>query len=134
VPEPDVGLGRVGEIAATPAGDIIADFKVALGAEHLPVAGDTNTLVRRVGICPGSAGDLIELAVGTAVQLYIGGEFSHHDTLWAISRGLVLVEAGHFLTELPAVSLLTKACSELVADQQIEVMPARNERNPFTMY
>ncbi|MBE7454377.1 MAG: Nif3-like dinuclear metal center hexameric protein [Kofleriaceae bacterium] len=57
-------------------------------------------VVRRVGLCSGAAGDLLEAAAAERCDLYLTGELSERAAELARELQLTLVAAGHYATEV----------------------------------
>ncbi len=60
----------------------------------------------RIALCGGSGGSLIEDAAAGGAELFISGDFRHHDLEKARAYGLSLIDAGHSGTEQPVVDYL----------------------------
>ncbi|NLA11576.1 MAG: Nif3-like dinuclear metal center hexameric protein [Firmicutes bacterium] len=60
----------------------------------------------RLALCGGSGGSLIEDAAAGGAELFISGDFRHHDLEKARAYGLGLIDAGHGGTEQPVVDYL----------------------------
>jgi len=104
---PDAGLGRIGTLEAPVTVAAFLDrVQTVLRTERLALIGDTGRPIRRVAICTGAGGDFTELARRTGADLYLTGEVKHHQALLARDHGPVIIDAGHFATERPAVALL----------------------------
>lgn len=105
--DPAKGLGRVGDLPdAVPLGTLARALAQLLPrvAGGLRVAGDAESLVRRVAIC-GGAGDslLAEPAVASA-DVYITSDLRHHPASDARERhaageGPALVDVSHWASE-----------------------------------
>lgn len=63
-------------------------------------------LYRQVAVCGGSGGALVETAAALGAELFISGDFRHHDFKNAVAARMGLVDAGHYGTERPVVTLL----------------------------
>lgn len=61
---------------------------------------------KRIAICGGSGGSLIEHAARRNAGIFISGDFRYHDLKDAQAMNIALIDAGHNATELPAVSYL----------------------------
>lgn len=61
---------------------------------------------RKIAVCAGSGGSLVEAAAGRGAELFISGDFRYHDFRKAQSLGIGLVDAGHCGTEKPLVGYL----------------------------
>jgi len=92
----EYGLGLVGELAPT---------KVS-GLKSSRVIGGKK--VKRLAVCSGGGGKLIEKAYTTGAQAIIMGECSYHDELLAQDLGILLVKKGHFATENVVIKPLAK--------------------------
>lgn len=130
--ETGVGLGRHGQIEPLDFAQLVARLRSILGSDRVLTAGAPRTLVERVAICPGSAGDLLPYALAVRADVLIGGEFSHHDALTAAANQMGLIDAGHYATEVPALSILERICAERTGGE-IMVFRADGERDPFQM-
>jgi len=100
---PATGQGRVFDLPAPMSLAAAADVvKRRLGVNHLEMTGDGGRTIRRVALCAGSGGSLLDEAGD--IDLFITGEMRHHDMLAAAGRGVSLLLAGHTQTERPFLS------------------------------
>ena len=107
------GVG-IGVVASLPEPMEPARF-LALVAErlgvrtlrHSPVRVDE---VRRVAICSGSGGSLIEAAEAAGADVYLSADFKYHDFVDA--DRMILVDAGHFETEICSIDILFEILSK----------------------
>lgn len=58
-----------------------------------------NRPVKKVALCGGAGGDLINAAAEKGADAYVTGEIKHHELLFAREKGITVVDAGHFKTE-----------------------------------
>lgn len=103
-PNRSTGTGRrlaLDQPATIP--EIGAKLRAHLGASRiryaLPEWMDEQTPVHKIGVVPGSGGDLIDSAIGGGCQLFVTGEMSHHRVIAATARGMAVLLAGHTNTE-----------------------------------
>lgn len=85
--------------------EIAAHVKSCLNADCLKLwtAGAEESLaIRRIAICGGSGGSVVELAERKA-DLLITGDVSYHSFL---DSRIPIIDAGHFATEYPALKIL----------------------------
>lgn len=135
-PEPaGKGLGRVGELPdARTLADLARTVAARLPSPQLRLAGDPDRSVRRVAVCGGAGDGLIDAAIAAGAELYITADLRHHPTLDARTRGLALIDAGHYWTEaaaLPAVQARLSAEASrngLVA----RLIPSKVTTDPWT--
>jgi putative NIF3 family GTP cyclohydrolase 1 type 2 len=84
--------------------------KRQLGLAKLRVARPKGVSeVRTVAVCVGAGGSLFE---GVEADAYLTGEMRHHDVLDLVSRGKLVLLAGHTNTERP---YLPTFCDRLTA-------------------
>lgn len=103
-PGPD-GMSRIGVL---PEQTDARRFAAAVGeALHTAVRVNGSRPVRRVAVCGGSGGEFLP-ALAAEADAYVTGEARHHEWLLAEQRGLTLLEAGHYATEVPVVDTLCR--------------------------
>jgi len=117
---PGAGLGRVGTLPAPMAGAAFAQHVAGVFGGPVQVAGEKDQ-VCRVAVLPGGGGKAVVEAAQAGADALVTGDVGHHDALAAHQHGLLLVGAGHYHTELPAVGLLAEWCRE--AAPQVPVTP-----------
>jgi dinuclear metal center YbgI/SA1388 family protein len=105
--EAGAGLGRVGNRELSPA-RLIAEVKRSLKTATVRTVGKPPRRIERVAVLPGSGGDYIGRARAAGADVLVTGEVRYHQALEAAARGPWLLEAGHRVTEAPAVGLLAR--------------------------
>ncbi len=104
------GIGLWGELPESMAvSEILDRVKQAISPRSLRLVGDSARRVRRIAICSGSGGDLVDDALAQGVECFITGELRYHTALDCLDRGLAVIEAGHQATEQPVVDFLVEA-------------------------
>jgi dinuclear metal center YbgI/SA1388 family protein len=101
-----------------------------LRVSGLRTSGDAARKVRMVAVGSGSGGHLVDEAVAAGADVLFLGEIRHSDALRARARGLSVIEAGHYATELRAVDLMRRWLREDLG-RRVEVMPSRVETDPL---
>jgi dinuclear metal center YbgI/SA1388 family protein len=125
----EVGLGRIGELAAsTQAADMLELCRDRLGA-HPRLIGERDADVKRVAVCGGSGASLIPAAIRAGADMFITGDVKHHQALDARSSGLHVIDAGHYATERPFVPRLADRLRQLEPSADILVSETRTD--PF---
>ncbi len=129
-----IGYGYLGELKReTSLEDLISHIFQALEPSGLKVL-QARESVRKVAVCGGSGSALVPLAAARGAHCLITGEIKHSDALLARELGLSLIDAGHFETERPVVSLLAAYLREKLAGEDIDILEATWERGPFQYY
>ena len=106
-----VGIGIVGSLPEAQAPqEVLALIKERLGVEALRHSPIRLQQIRKVAICSGSGGSLIEAAEEAGADLYLSADFRYHDFVDADK--MILVDAGHFETEICAIDILFEILSK----------------------
>lgn len=102
------GIGRVSDVYESSAITWINKARACFELENIIVYGDTDKLVKRVAISPGSGKSMIKEAVAKHADLLITGDIGHHDGLDAIGAGLVVADASHYGLEYIFIDYMAK--------------------------
>lgn len=105
--QPDVGLGRIGDL---PAPEPLSAF-VQRVADSLPetawgvrAAGDPQRLIRTVAVCGGAGDSLLAQATAAGVDAYVTADLRHHvsgEHLDSAPDAPALVDVSHWASEWP---------------------------------
>lgn len=120
-------LGRIG-VVDTPmtAEDFAADVKKGLNAEYLRLVKAGDRMIKKVALCSGSGAEFIERASFMGCDAYVTGDVRYHDAQRAAELGIHVIDAGHFSTEQPVVSVvadyLTEALKKVHGGKNVEVV------------
>ena len=125
------GMGRLGAIAPTGRGELFERIKRGLGVERLLIAGPEGGQVRRVAVCAGACGDLLDDALRAGVDLYLTGELRHHDALRAAAAGVTVVCALHSNSERAVLARLAGRLAAALPGLSIDRSAV--DRDPFTL-
>lgn len=101
------GLCRIGRVAEPLDSWAFArEVSVRLGTAVR--ASYAKREIRRIAICGGAGGEelLALIRRDPLIDAIVTGEFRHHEWLEAADRGVAVVEAGHYATEVPVVDTL----------------------------
>ncbi len=136
IPEyPEGGLGRIG-VLPEPVGLAIfaKSLKTALRAEKVRIIGSTTSPILRVAIMGGAGGAMISRAKEMGADIFVTGDVSYHQALEAKSRGLLVIDAGHFSTEKTAFLHFAETLRASLTENQFsaEVEIYEDEKDPFS--
>lgn len=100
-------LGRIGSVE-TPmsAEDFARQVKNGLHADYVRLVKAGDRVIKKVALCSGSGAEFIERAAFMGCDAYVTGDVRYHDTQHAIEQGIHVIDAGHFPTEQPVVSVV----------------------------
>jgi dinuclear metal center YbgI/SA1388 family protein len=112
--------------------DLARFVKQSLDAPAVRLTGDPLVSVSRAAVCAGSGGDFITAARASGADVFITGEIRYHAALAAADRGVPVIEAGHYQTELPVIFETAHAVEEQsrIRRWAVEVTVIRG-RDPF---
>lgn len=111
----DYGLGLIIDLDEPLTLDQILQIcRDRLAAAVLRYHAPLKKTFKKVALCGGSGGSLIENAARQAADLFISGDFRYHDLKAAHALGIALIDAGHDATEWPGVAYLKEYLAELL--------------------
>ncbi|MGC8862873.1 MAG: Nif3-like dinuclear metal center hexameric protein [Armatimonadota bacterium] len=104
-----LGYGRIGSLAEPATlSDFAQHVRDMLNVRFLRLFGDPSRQVRTVAVCSGGGASLYREAAGAGADVYVTGDWKHHDILNAADLGLTVIDAGHFETERPGMAALAE--------------------------
>lgn len=105
-------LGRIVEIPSVTAEELACHVKKMLGCDAVRLNGKPSTVVSRIGICGGDGKDFIYPALAAGCNAFITGDAGYNMAADASEDGIITIEAGHYHTEAPVLSVLEKLVRE----------------------
>jgi dinuclear metal center YbgI/SA1388 family protein len=108
-------------------------IRESFGLKDFRVAGKAVDPVTRVALCTGSGAAFLPQAAAAA-EVYITADLKYHEAREAISRGLTVIDAGHFAMERIFADLLWSRLTENGLQREVEVFKSAVEYDPFTFY
>ena len=140
------GFGCVGDL---PAPQSLAEVCTVL-RRHLPLermcgavrfVGDPERPVRRVAVCTGSGGSLMEEAASAGADLYITGDLKYHESLALRSRQdrrspnfcpMAILDVGHFSLEEEMTRRFALLLEKQLDGVTVTFLPGRDPFLPLT--
>lgn len=112
-------MGRIGTIdVACDIDEFAARVKKILEAPMVLVSGKNK--VSRVAVLGGNGDDFIGEAIAAGADTFVSGRLGYHPMTDAPEAGINLIEAGHYFTERPVLSVLESFVKQ--ADGDIEIL------------
>jgi dinuclear metal center YbgI/SA1388 family protein len=135
--DPRAGLGRVGELERPVP---LREF-AALVAAALPVtvggvrsAGDPEQVVRRVAVCGGSGGSLMDVAAAAGADVLLTSDLKHHSVSeWQQSMRMSVCDVAHFASEWPWLPVASELLERDLSGR-IEASVSRRRTDPWTAH
>ncbi len=126
-PADEVECGRIGTLRTPMRADALAARVCdVLGIPTVLVAGEGE--VRRVALLGGEGGDFVDAARRAGADAFVSGRIGYHRMLDGAEDGIVLIEAGHFATEVAVCRVLADmvhACDPNVYVERYETPAIR---------
>jgi len=129
------GLGRVGRLEGSPAAaDVARRLKGSLGLAGVNIIGDAGAVVSVAAVCGGSGAGYIGLAREAGADIYVTGDVKYHEALDAAKGGMVVLDIGHYGSELPGVELLAGLLGKSFMKKgwKVGVDTSRAQAEPWT--
>jgi putative NIF3 family GTP cyclohydrolase 1 type 2 len=133
------GQGRIGDLPhPKTVSELASMLKQALGLSALLIAGEENRSVKRVAMCAGAGGELLDDAIRQNANLFLTGELRHHDALKAINAGMATICTLHSNSERPSLMRLkSRLTSQLESHPDSAKLPqvlvSQMDRDPFVI-
>ena len=128
--DPTAGFGVVGilprpESALAFMQRVKSIFEV--GAVRYSDIPSEDTMVRRVAICTGAGGSLIDMALRAEADIYITADLRYNDFMRGEGR-MILADIGHFESEFCAINIINDVLSKKMCN--FAVRKSVSSRNP----
>lgn len=122
------GLGVVGDITPTPKMEFLRKVKEKFGVKSLRYSAQSPLLVvKRVALCGGSGGSMIEDAVNAGADVFVTADIKYHD-FQENAQNIVLADIGHFESEVCSSSIFSRILRERFPD--LVVCFPESQKNP----
>ncbi len=115
-------LGYIVELSEKIAAEELAvGLKEIFGCEYIRMSGEKLRKVRRIAVCSGSGGSMLELAVEKGCDALVTGDVKHDVWIEANNRRLALFDCGHFHTENLVLTELRRVLEEKFPQLDVEI-------------
>lgn len=102
----------------------------ALNVKAVRFSGSANR-IKKVAVCGGAGVSLAQRAIAEGAQAFVTADIKYHD-YFTDADNFLLVDAGHYESEVPMVKALQQELSE--AFEQIEVLETEVITNPMQVF
>lgn len=102
--ESEIPMARIGTVDEIYSSDFA--LLVAKKLNTVCRVVDCKNIVKKVAVCGGAGFDFIFDALREGADAYVTGEIKHHEMLFAKEKGITVIDAGHFQTENPSMTVL----------------------------
>ena len=126
----EYGLGKIGVL---PKPILALDFLRPLQAlfPNMRLCGTLPEYIKKIAVCGGSGADLIHAAKARGADVLITGDVGYHVALEASLQGIVVVDAGHYETEMFILKEWHSLLTVMSAGISVEIEIFKNGTSPF---
>lgn len=125
------GLGRIGKLKKSmDYEEFIYILKDVLSIDTLRKSGVKKEKIKTVGLCTGSGVDFMKYAVKSGADVYITGDVKYHEAQMAEELDILLLDAGHFATEIIFMEGVKEYLDKEV-NEEVEVLESRVNKDSF---
>jgi dinuclear metal center YbgI/SA1388 family protein len=129
--EASEGIGLLGEIwKEMQINDFIKNVKKKIGLKQARLIKGRTTKIKKVALCTGSGGSLIEEVNKQNADLLITGDINYHQALHSREIGLNIIDIEHFYTEKFFIEALTERLVKVGVRKDL-IIKSRSEVSPF---
>lgn len=125
------GLGVIGDLMEPIKFERVAELiKNSLGVERFKSSKPVAEPIKRVAVCGGSGGSLIEKAREEGAQLYISGDISYHN--FFCEDGFMVADIGHYESEIGILEIIASILRKNLPNFAVRISVKNN--NPIHYY
>ncbi len=122
------GLGMVGDLEdEIPVKEFIKKVKESFSLQILKCSRERDMIIKRVALCGGSGGSLIERARLSGADVFISGDISYHNFL--CEDGFMVMDIGHYESEIDVLNLLMSVILKKIPNFAVHISEKNN--NPI---
>ncbi|MDW8799796.1 Nif3-like dinuclear metal center hexameric protein [Clostridium sp. A1-XYC3] len=128
------GIGRIAELKEVITLDQFCDrIKKALNISVLRYAGPESKKITKVAVINGSGQDYFSAAKKMGADCVITGDTTYHYVSDFQEEGIAIIDAGHFGTEWPAMTLVAEYLKKQIEDMGFNstIILSETSRNPY---
>lgn len=131
-PSNNVGMGVVGfyRDQGLTQNDFLDVVSRALDVKAIRFSG-TADQIKKVAVCGGAGVTLADKAVKEGAQAFVTSDIKYHD-YFTDAEDFLLIDVGHYESEVPIVDALQKELSE--AFEELEIFETSVNTNPMNVY
>ena len=127
------GMGVIGELnKELSEKDFLKHVSKSLRIKNLRFTKGLKDKIKRVAVCGGSGSDLLDTAIQNNADAFVTADVKYH-TFQDAEKEILLVDAGHFETEIPVLDELKKRFEKSITDK-IKVYKYSGSTNPIVFY
>ncbi|MDE6435708.1 MAG: Nif3-like dinuclear metal center hexameric protein [Lachnospiraceae bacterium] len=122
------GMGRYGRLPKPMTAEEVAEYvKERFGISFVILyqsEAETGKVFDKIAVMPGSGKSVMKQVVANGYELYLTGDYGHHEGLDAMDLGLTVIDATHYGLEHIFVAYIAKYLREKLDGCKIEIVEA----------
>lgn len=130
------GMGAIGELQnAMTQNEFLEYVNNKLKAKNLRFAKGKKRKIKKVAVCGGSGADMLSVAISQNADAYVTADVKYH-TFQDAEDKILLVDAGHYETEIHSLNFVKKKLDKFLADKnsKSKVYKYTGSTNPINFY
>lgn len=130
------GMGAIGEFEKSmDQNEFFAYVNKKIKASNLRFTKGKSKLIKKVAVCGGSGSDLVGTAISNGADAFITADVKYH-TFQDAEGKILLVDAGHYETEIHSLSFVQKKMQNFLKDNNsnVKVYKYTGTTNPVSFY
>ena len=127
------GMGVIGEMEKELSEkEFLVHVSKSLKTKNLRFTRGTKSKIKKVAVCGGSGSDLLETAIRNNADAFVTADIKYH-TFQDAENEILLIDAGHFETEIPVLDELKNRIEKSLTDKT-KVYKYSGTTNPIVFY
>jgi len=127
------GIGVIGELRqALSEREFLNHVSKSLRIKYLRFSHGSKSKIRKVAVCGGSGSDLLDTAIQNNADAFVTADVKYH-TFQDAENEILLIDAGHYETEIPALGELKNRIEKYLTDKT-KVYKFTGSTNPIVFY
>lgn len=130
------GMGAIGEFEKSmDQNEFLEYVNKKIKASNLRFTKGKSKLIKKVAVCGGSGSDLVGTAISNGADAFITADVKYH-TFQDAEGKILLVDAGHYETEIHSLSFVQKKMQNFLKDNNsnVKVYKYTGTTNPVSFY
>lgn len=128
------GMGAVGEFKEPIfANEFLNLISQKLKSEGIRYSKTSNRKIKRVAVCGGSGSELLRTAISCGADAFLTADVKYH-TFQDAENKILLVDAGHFETEIPVLSEVKKRIEDFLNKTKNKIFIYDGDANPVKYF
>ncbi|HBY20156.1 MAG: Nif3-like dinuclear metal center hexameric protein [Clostridiales bacterium GWE2_32_10] len=126
------GLGRIGELPKPVSFEtFIKNLKKILKCDVMRYAGNRDTTIRKVALCPGSGMEFMHLARSKNADVYVTGDLKYHQAVEADEMDFLVIDAEHYYTEKIFEEIICEHLHGYAHEHKLQIITPSSEQSPI---